>query len=117
MRIGGMERLGGLTPRLVVFSGFVNGLYPEHGFFDETVTPPGDVEKVKAARAQTLSCAIAKARDAAVFTAFREIPCAQAERLGLKIDRIGLKRHVRMARVSPSIFCAAVDEAGDARAS
>ena len=117
VRIGGMERLGGLTPRLVVFSGFVNGLYPEHGFFDETVTPPGDVEKVKAARAQTLSCAIAKARDAAVFTAFREIPCAQAERLGLKIDRIGLKRHVRMARVSPSIFCAAVDEAGDARAS
>ena len=35
----------------------------------------------------------------------------------LELDRIGLKRHVRMARVSPSIFCAAVDEAGDARAS
>lgn len=105
VRIGGMARMCGLSFKLVVFPGFVNGLFPPHGFFDPTVTPPGNADRAYAGYARELSRALAKATDRAAFTAFAKIPCSQAEQLGVKIDRIGLENRVRTARVSPSVFC------------
>ena len=104
VRIGPAQRLCGQTPRFIVFTGFVNGLFPKHGFFDLTVTPPGDIDKAHAANARRLCTAIGKASDRVAFTAFTKIPCEQAERYSIKIDRIALEKRVRMARVSPSIF-------------
>lgn len=40
VRIGGMERMCGMSPQFVVFTGFVNGFFPPHDFFNKTVTPP-----------------------------------------------------------------------------
>lgn len=108
VRIGPMDRLCGLSPRLLVFVGFVNGFFPGHGFFDETVTPPGKVAAAHAADARRLCVAAGKARETLAFTAFTTMPCADAERLHAKIDRIALERRVRIARVSPSIFCEVV---------
>lgn len=105
VRIGPMERMCGLSPKFVVFAGFVNGFFPGHSFFDQTATPPGEAAQAHAVYARKLSCALAKAAGSAAFTAFAKMPCTQAEQLGAKIDRIGLENHVRTARVSPSIFC------------
>lgn len=104
VHIGEMGRMCGLSPRHVVFTGFVNGFFPQHGFFDQTITPPGDVGKARADCARKLCCALGKAAGSVVFTSFVKIPCSEAEQLGVKIDRIGLEGRTRMARVSPSIF-------------
>ena len=105
VRIGGMERMCGMSPQFVVFTGFVNGFFPPHDFFNKTVTPPGDVEMARAGYARRLCCALGKVAGSATFTSFSKIPCSEAEQLGVKIDRIGLENRIRMARVSPSIFC------------
>ena len=105
VRIGEMNRMCGLSAQLVIFTGFVNGFFPPHGFFNQTVTPPGDIDNARAAYARKLCCALGKATRTAIFTSFTKIPCSQAEQLGVKIDRIGLENRIRMARVSPSIFC------------
>lgn len=105
VRIGGMERMCGMSPQFVVFTGFVNGFFPPHDFFNKTVTPPGDVEMACAGYARRLCCALGKVAGSATFTSFSKIPCSEAEQLGVKIDRIGLENRIRMARVSPSIFC------------
>lgn len=104
VRIGGMERLCGMSPQFVVFTGFVNGFFPPHDFFNKTATPPGDVEMARAGYARRLCCALGKVAGSATFTSFSKIPCSEAEQLGVKIDRIGLENRIRMARVSPSIF-------------
>ena len=109
VRIGKMNRMCGLSAQLVIFTGFVNGFFPPHGFFDQTVTPPGDIDNARAAYARKLCCALGKATRTAIFTSFTKIPCSQAEQLGVKIDRIGLENRIRMARVSPSIFCDCLD--------
>jgi len=111
VRIGSMKRLRGLAPRMVVFIGFINGFYPPRSFFDETLTPPGKVAAARMQYARRLAVAAGKARDSLVFTAFTSMPCADAERLCAKIDRIGLEKRVRMARVSPSVFCEAIEAA------
>lgn len=105
VRIGKMNRMCGLSAQLIIFTGFVNGFFPQHGFFNQTITPPGDIDNARAAYARKLCCALGKATKTAIFTSFTKIPCAQAEQLGVKIDRIGLENRIRMARVSPSIFC------------
>ena len=104
VHIGEMNRMCGLSPRLVVIAGFVNGFFPKHSFFDKTITPPGELENVRASYLRTLCCALGKATDSVSFTCFTKIPCSEAEQLGLKIDRIGLENRIRIARVSPSIF-------------
>lgn len=109
VRIGKMNRMCGLSAQLVIFTGFVNGFFPPHGFFDQTVTPPGAIGNARAAYARKLCCALGKATRTAIFTSFTKIPCSQAEQLGVKIDRIGLENHTRMARVSSSIFCDCLD--------
>ena len=109
VRIGEMNRMCGLSAQLIIFTGFVNGFFPQHGFFDQTVTPPGDIDNARAAYARKLCCTLGKATKTAVFTSFTKIPCSQAEQLGVKIDRIGLENRTRMARVSPSIFCDCLD--------
>ena len=109
VRIGKMNRMCGLSAQLIIFTGFVNGFFPQHGFFNQTITPPGDIDNARAAYARKLCCALGKATKTAIFTSFTKIPCSQAEQLGIKIDRIGLENRTRMARVSPSIFCDCLD--------
>lgn len=109
VRIGEMNRMCGLSAQLIIFTGFVNGFFPQHGFFNQTITPPGDIDNARAAYARKLCCALGKATKTAIFTSFTKIPCSQAEQLGVKIDRIGLENRTRMARVSPSIFCDCLD--------
>lgn len=109
VRIGKMNRMCGLSAQLIIFTGFVNGFFPQHGFFNQTITPPGDIDNARAAYARKLCCALGKATKTAIFTSFTKIPCSQAEQLGVKIDRIGLENRTRMACVSPSIFCDCLD--------
>lgn len=94
----------GLNPRLLVFAGFVNGFIPSHRFFDKEETVEKEAQKLLREGLRTLYAALGRAREAITVSRFTRMPPAEAQGLGVKVDRIRLEEGARVCVVGASVY-------------
>lgn len=104
VRIASAQRVVGLSPKLVIVCGFVNGFIPNRDYFDRSVTTIDKQQHVHAADTRLVYNVIGKAEESLVCTYFTTVDLESAERLKLEVDRIRLLDGIRTALISPSIF-------------
>lgn len=104
VKIGSSQHVCGLSPQLLIFSGFVNGFFPDRDYFDGTKTTLDQQKRIHAKDVMTLYATAGKARKDLVFSYFIKTDLESAERLKLEIERIRLDKGVRMCIISPSEF-------------
>ena len=98
------DSVAGLSPRMLVVSGFVNGFIPNRDYFDATVTTIEKQEKMHARDARRVHVLASAPRERLVVSYFTSIDLENAEALKLKISRIRLKDGHRVCTISPSDF-------------
>ena len=94
----------GLTPRVLVFCGFLNGFVPCRAYFDGAEMPLDKQEKEHARLVRQLYTVLAKAQERLVCTHFEKTDLETAERLKLKIHRIRMEKGERIALMEQSLF-------------
>lgn len=94
----------GLSPRLLVLCGFVNGFFPSKGVLDREILSQEDADKQMAKDLRALINAAGKATEGIIVTVFDETSLEVAERLKMSIARIQLRDGVRVARSQPSAY-------------
>jgi DNA helicase-2/ATP-dependent DNA helicase PcrA len=110
VHVGPVVRLCGMDVDAVFFEGFVNGTMPSRAYFDPAAMEQTKRDALYERCLRLLGTALGTThRDLAIGT-FTEVGLAEAERTGLNIDRVRIKDGTRIARVSPSIFVAAMTE-------
>jgi len=104
VKIGPMEGLAGLDVQTIVFSGFVNGLFPKRAHLDAAELSHEKRALELSRDAHVLAFALERAQNEVAFSYFTNIELAACELLGVKVDRVRIKDGVRMVRCSPSVF-------------
>ncbi len=104
VRIVALSQVAGLTPRLLVLAGFMNGFFPDRAFFDlEALTV--EQQERQALRDRVLAETVfARASGQLVLARAEKLDVEDAERLGLAIERIAFEDGCRMARTEPSLY-------------
>lgn len=104
VRIVALPQVAGLTPRLLVLAGFMNGFFPDRAFFDlEALTV--EQQERQAVRDRVLAEAVfARASEQLVLARAEKLDMEDAERLGLAIERIAFEDGRRIARTEPSLY-------------
>lgn len=102
VRISAARHLCGLSPKAVIFSGFVNGFLPSRDYFDSTVTSPDKQKKMHRQDVQLVYAAAGKAREMLSFTYFTREGLERAEQLKLEVERIRLEKGVPQCVIAPS---------------
>ena len=100
----------GLSPDVLVVAGFMNGFLPRHAYFDDT-TPPAKRARMLAEDASVARALAGKAPRQAVSYC-TTIDLESAGPLNLKINRIRMKKGVRLATISKSVL---LEEAAEER--
>jgi len=98
------EGLCGVSPKMLVVWGFVDGLVPPHAYFDGTELTNEQHDKLHAKLVRQLCAALGKARETLLVTCFDEVEGDSAAMLKLRIRRIRLKDGNRVCQVGPSVF-------------
>ena len=104
VRVVPYDQLIGLSPKVLVICGFVNGFMPKHDYFDRTEITQ---EKHEKRRAEDLSRAVqvfTSATERVAVSTFAKVDMEVATRSRIVMDRIGLVDGVRMAYAQPSIL-------------
>ncbi len=104
VRVLSLSELAGLSPDVLVLSGFVDGFFPRRGVLDREAMVEEDAEKQMRKDVALLANAIGKPRKRLVATAFKEIGLMNAERLDLRINRVLVREGTRMARAQRSFY-------------
>ena len=104
VRVVAPELACGLTPRVLVFCGFLNGFVPCRAYFDGAEMPLNKQEKEHARLVRQLYTVLAKAQERLVCTHFEKTDLETAERLKLKIHRIRMEKGERIALMEQSLF-------------
>ncbi len=104
------DSVAGLSPRMLVVTGFVNGFIPSRDYFDATVSPIEKQEKMHALDTRRVYTLASAPRKRLVVSYFTSIDLENAEALRLKISRIRLKDGRRTCTISPSDFLQTVTE-------
>lgn len=104
VHIAPAQRIVGLSPKLLIVCGFVNGFIPNRDYFDRTVTPLDKQQHIHAADTRLVYNVIGKAEESIACTYFTTVDLERAERLKLEVDRIRLQDGIRIALISPSDF-------------
>lgn len=102
------DLMTGLSPNLLVISGFVNGFIPCRDYFDLTVTPLDKQKRMHAQDVRRVYSLVGKAERTLAVTYFTAIDLESAEKLKLKINRIRLEHGRRICSIAPSEFLAQV---------
>ena len=98
----------GLSPNVLVVAGFMNGFLPRHAYFDDT-TPPAKRARMLAEDASVARALAGKAPRQAVSYC-TTIDLESAGPLNLKINRIRMKKGVRLATISKSVLLEEAEE-------
>jgi DNA helicase-2/ATP-dependent DNA helicase PcrA len=116
VRVCSPDEVVGLDVSRLIVCGCVNGCIPPHECFDLTQALPERQLRLRAKALRQFYYLVGAARKQLVLTYFTNIDLADADRLGLVIDRIRLVKGKRVCRVSPSVFIAGTcnDQAGAA---
>lgn len=104
VKVGTLHHFCGLNLRLVAFCGFVNGLFPDRNYLDDTITHYEKQRGLRAKNLQALYSAFTKASEEIVVSYFTKMDLESAEILKLEIERIRLENKVRMCTIEPSIY-------------
>ena len=102
VRVGLLEDICGLSPRLMILCGFVNGLVPPRSHLDGTVSSVDKRAKLRDRALRRLYAAVGVVRESLVVSRFAETSCATAERFDLCVARIRLKNGNRVCAIEPS---------------
>ena len=98
----------GLRVPVVVLGGFVNGIIPSRAFLDGSLLGERR-RRARLADMRTLRGVAECAQQALYLTGFTSCSLEAAERLGLHIARIKLKRGVRVCTVEPSALLSLIE--------
>ena len=102
VRIVPYDQICGLSPQLLVVTGFVNGFIPRHSYFEaDSVDPAKRVHELERSTRSAYTLA-GKAQEKLVVSWFNSMELDAASRLDLKIERIGLRDGVRTCTIAPS---------------
>jgi DNA helicase-2/ATP-dependent DNA helicase PcrA len=108
------RKFAGLSPDLLIISGFVNGSIPTRDYFDSSKTVLDKRQRVHAADTRSVYTLAGKAGERLAVTFFTSIGIEDAYRLKLKIDRIYVPRGTRkrVCSIAPSDFLEAMTAEG-----
>jgi DNA helicase-2/ATP-dependent DNA helicase PcrA len=98
------EDLAGLEFDVVVLVGFVNGLFPEHGYFDPASKSLRQRTHMHESDTAKIDLIKSAAASKVVVSSFSMADLALADAFRLKVDRIRLCGGKRIACVSKSVF-------------
>ena len=102
VRIVPYDQTCGLSPQLLLVTGFVNGFIPRHSYFEaDSVDPAKRVRELERSTRSAYALA-GKAQEKLVVSWFTSMELDAASRLDLKIERIGLRDGVRTCTIAPS---------------
>ena len=92
----------GLSPRVLIISGFMNGFFPKHDYFDYTKLSVDKREKRRIEDLNLAAVLFGKPTESLVVTSTETVDLEPAERMHLVIDHIGLEEGKRMAYTQQS---------------
>lgn len=98
------DQTAGLSPKLLLVAGFVNGFIPCQAYFDSAEMPLDKQTKEHEKDTRRVYALMGKADEQLVVSYFTKVPLEVAATLKLKIDRIRLEKGARMCKISESIF-------------
>lgn len=98
------DQVVGISPKLLIVAGFVNGFVPTQAYFDLAEMPLDKREKEHTKDTRRIYSLMGKADEQLVVSYFTKVPLEVAATLKLKIDRIRLENGARMCKISESIF-------------
>lgn len=96
--------VAGLSPDLLIITGFVNGFIPCRDYFDAATTPLDKQEKMHTSDLRRVYALVGKANRQLVISYFSSTDLESAGKLKLKINRIRLRNSVRTCTIEPSTF-------------
>ena len=108
VRIGTFAQTLGLAPKVLVLSGFVNGIFPKASYFDAAKASIEQRAKMHTKDVRLMACVLGKVFDSLDIDYFDRADIQTAVSLKMRIDRIGLKDGERVAYVSPSEMLQAI---------
>ena len=98
------DQVAGLSPKVLVISGFVNGFIPCREYFDSAEMPLDKQEKEHAKDARRVYAMAGKASEQLVISRFTTASLETAGVMKLHIGRIRLQDGKRMCVIEPSDF-------------
>ena len=98
------DNIAGLTPRILIIAGFVNGFIPSRDYFDTTVSPLDKQKKIHVVDTKRVYNLVGSAKDRLVISHFTSLELENAEILKVSIARIRMKNGQRICTISPSDF-------------
>ncbi len=98
------DQVAGLSPKVLVIAGFVDGFIPCREYFDSAEMPLDKQEKEHAKDVRRVYTLAGKASQQLVVSRFRTADLESAGRLKLHIGRIRLQDGKRMCLIPPSDF-------------
>ncbi len=102
VRVGTLDALIGQTPRVLIFCGLTNGLYPEKGYFDLFEKTIDDQAKMHERLIEQLIEVCGKAGERLVLSGFTHADILDAEPMKLMSERIRLRNGHRICEFAPS---------------
>ena len=98
------DQVAGLSPKVLIISGFVNGFIPCREYFDSAEMPLDKQEKEHAKDARRVYAMAGKASEQLVISRFTTTSLETASVMKLHIGRIRLQDGKRMCAIEPSDF-------------
>ena len=98
------DQVAGLSPKVLIISGFVNGFIPCREYFDGSEMPLDKQEKEHAKDARRVYSMAGKASKQLVVSRFTTTSLETAGVMKLHIGRIRLQDGKRMCAIEPSNF-------------
>ena len=98
------DQVAGLSPKVLIISGFVNGFIPCREYFDSAEMPLDKQEKEHAKDARRVYAMAGKASEQLVISRFTTTSLETAGAMKLHIGRIRLQDGKRMCAIEPSDF-------------
>ena len=98
------DQVAGLSPKVLIISGFVNGFIPCREYFDSAEMPLDKQEKEHAKDARRVYAMAGKASEQLVVSRFTTTSLETAGVMKLHIGRIRLQDGKRMCAIEPSDF-------------
>lgn len=104
VRVLDMRDMVGQNPRLLVLTGFVNGIMPPRVFFDRSALLEKELQEIWREGAHRAYACVGKAGERFIATRFTRISPEGAEMLELEVDRVRYEDGRRVCVVGASEF-------------
>lgn len=104
VRVGSYAHAYGVGSRVLIITGFVNGFFPIHDYFDEAKLDKKKRVRLHESSEQLIQLLAGESAERLIVTYFHEATLEEAGALGLKVERIRACNGRRMCDINASIF-------------